>query len=197
MHSAKYMLSKARIAGHPIHPMVVVFPIALFTVTVAGLLAFIGTKDSFYYRAALIACTGGVAMALLGAIPGAIDLFSLPKGSPARATGIKHASVALLTVGIFAVTAALLYRNWSSREFVDGMWNLDATVPLAIAVAGMVTLVIVGFLGFSLVQTHHVGIKPALVRSGIATDLALATDDDFPGITAPRSYSQTEQMARH
>ena len=199
MHFAICMYSKARIAGHPIHPMVVAFPIALFTATVAALLAFIGTQDSFYYRAALLACAGGVTMALIGAIPGAIDLFSLPKGSRARATGIKHASFALLTVGLFAVTAALLYRNWTSREMVDGVYNLDATIPLAIAVVGMVTLVIVGVLGWTLVQTHHVGIKPALVRGAMPSrepDLALP-DDDFPGITAPHAYSQTEQMARH
>ena len=158
------MKSKASIGGHPIHPMVVVFPIALFTATVGALLAFIGTQDTFWYRAAMTAGAAGVSMGLLAAIPGAIDLFSLPKGSPARTTGLKHASMAVLTVGIFAVSTGLMYRNWMAATNVDGMWQLDATVPLAIGVAGMVTLVIVGVLGFAMVQTHHVGIKPTVIR---------------------------------
>ena len=193
MQIAESMYSRARVAGHPIHPMIVVFPIALFTVTVASLLAFVGTADAFYYRAALVACAGGVAMALIGALPGAIDLFSLPKGSRARSTGLKHASFALLTIGIFATAAALLYRNWVGGE-------LEATIPLAVAVAGMVTLVIVGILGWTLVQTHHVGIKPEVqaARSVRAPELELGDgedDDDFPGISAPHLY--TEHVARH
>lgn len=161
------MYSKARIAGHPIHPMVVAFPIALFSAAVGSLLAFIGTHDTFWYRAAMTAGAAGVTMALLAAIPGAIDLFALPKGSRARATGMKHASFALLTVGIFAAATALMVRNWTTKTMVDGIWELDATVPLAIGVVGMVTLVIVGSLGWTLVQTHHVGIKPAMIRANV------------------------------
>lgn len=189
------MYSRARVAGHPIHPMIVVFPIALFTSTVAALLAFVGTRDPFYYRAALVACSAGVTMALVGALPGAVDLFSLPKGSRARTTGFKHASFALLTVGIFAVTAALLYRDWV------GGGELDAAVPLAVGVAGLVTLVIVGILGWTLVQTHHVGIKPAVQTASIARTPELVVgdgeddDDDLPGISAPHIY--TEHVARH
>ena len=65
--------------------MVVAFPIALFTATVgAPLLAFIGTRDTpRLFGAAMMAGTAGVTMALLAAIPGAIDLFALPKGSRA------------------------------------------------------------------------------------------------------------------
>ena len=159
------MYSRARIAGHPIHPMVVGFPIALFTATLACLLVYIGTHDTFYYRAAMVASLSGVTMAALAAIPGAIDLLSLPTGSRARRVGIKHGSYAIATVGMFAIAAAVLYRNWAFKTMIDGEWQLDATVPLAITTVGMVTLVIVGSLGWTLVQTHQVGIKSAPVRS--------------------------------
>jgi uncharacterized membrane protein len=145
--------------------MVVGFPIALFTATVASLLAFIGTHDTFYYRAAMVASLSGVTMAVLAAIPGAIDLLALPKGSAARTTGIKHGSMALATVTIFAIAAAVLYRNWAFKTMLDGEWQLDATVPLAIATVGMVMLVIAGALGWALVQTHHVGINRAPARN--------------------------------
>ena len=49
------MYSKARIAGHAIHPMLVGFPLALFTATIGLELAYIGTQDIFYFRAAMVA----------------------------------------------------------------------------------------------------------------------------------------------
>ena len=62
-------------------------------------------------------------------------------------------------------TALLLYETWTHRTMVDGEYLFDATVPLAISVVAWVAMVIAGSLGWTLVQTHHVGIKPALVRA--------------------------------
>lgn len=161
------MYSKARIAGHPIHPMLVAFPIAFYTATVAMLLAYIGTREAFWYRVGMVANIAGIATALLAVIPGAIDLLALPKGSRARATGLKHAGWNLLATGLFAVTAVLLYVGWRQRMMVDGEYVFDATIPLAMGVVAWVSMVIAGSLGWTLVQTHHVGIKPALVRPDV------------------------------
>lgn len=155
------MYSKARIAGHPAHSMVVVFPIALFASTVALLLAHVGTQDPFYYRGAMVANVAGVITSLIATIPGAIDLFALPRPSRARELATRHALAALLVTAVFALSAALLYRGWTGRVMVDGRWQLDATVPLAITVLGLVLLVSAAMAGWALVQTHHLGIKPA------------------------------------
>lgn len=188
--------SKASIAGHPIHPMVVAFPIALYTATVVALLAYIGTTDSFYYRGAMVASISGVTMALLAALPGVIDLMALPRGSRARSTGIKHGSLAVLTTGIFAACAAVLYRNWGGRVIVDGQLQLDATLPLAIGVVGLVALVIVGALGWALVQTHHIGIKPSRLQK-IAPPHAPGSYDAFPASAQRPSPYSTQNFARH
>ena len=158
------MYSKARIAGHPIHPMLVAFPIAFYTATVATLLAYVGTHESFWYRVAMVSNIAGIITAAAAVVPGAIDLFSLPAHSRARETGLKHAGFNLLATVLFAVTALLLYRAWNHRVMVDGEYVFDATVPLAMGVVAWVSMVIAGSLGWTLVQTHHVGIKPALVR---------------------------------
>jgi uncharacterized membrane protein len=158
------MYSKARIGSHPIHPMLVALPIGLFTATAAALLAYMGTSDLFYYRAAMVANVAGVVAALAAAVPGAIDLLSLPKSSQARSTGFKHAGFALGAVGLFAVSALVLWRGWHDRTMVYGAYELDATIPLAICIAGMLTLTVVGTLGWTLVQTHHVGVKPTFIR---------------------------------
>lgn len=158
------MYSKARIAGHPIHPMLVVFPIALFTSTIALQLAYLGTRDPFYFRAAMVANIGGVLMALAAVIPGAIDLYALPRPSQARTTGIRHALLNLLTTLLFGVSAVLLYQGWTGREVIGGAYALDPTLPLALGVVGLISMIIAGALGWSLVQTHHVGVEPVVAR---------------------------------
>jgi uncharacterized membrane protein len=159
------MYSKARVAGHPIHPMIVGFPIAFYTATVATLLAYVGTHEAFWYRVAMIANLAGIATALVAVVPGAIDLFALPARSRARATGLKHAGFNLIATGLFVVTALLLYRSWTHRMMVNGEYLFEATIPLAMSVVAWVSMVIAGSLGWTLVQTHHVGVKPAFIRA--------------------------------
>ncbi len=159
------MLSKARIAGHPIHPMLVGFPIALFTATIALELAHIGTGDAFYYRGAMIANIAGVVMGLLAAIPGAIDRFALPDRSRAKDLANQHALFNLLAIAVYGVSAVMLYVGWTDRIMIDGRYALNATMPLAFDLVGFVSLICAGMLGWSLVQTHHIGIKPASTRA--------------------------------
>lgn len=155
------MYSKARIAGHAIHPVIVPFPIAFYTSTVATLLAYVGTQEAFWYRVAMVANIAGIITAAIAVIPGAIDLWSLPNPSRARSVGLKHAAFQGLATGLFIVTALLLYRGWSHRMMVDGEYVFEATIPLAMSVVAWVSMVIAGSLGWTLVQVHHVGIKPA------------------------------------
>jgi len=159
------MYSKARVGGHPIHPMIVAFPIAFYTATVATLLAYVGTLEAFWYRVAMVANVAGIITAAIAVIPGAIDLLALPKGSRARAAGLQHAGFNLVATGLFAVAALLIHRGWTHRMMVDGEYRFDATIPLAMSVVAWVSMVIAGSLGWTLVQTHHVGIKPAYIRA--------------------------------
>jgi uncharacterized membrane protein len=186
------MYSKARIAGHPIHPMLVAFPIAFYTATVAMLLAYVGTHEVFWFRVAMVASIAGIVTALIAVIPGAIDLFALPRNSRARATGLKHAGFNLLSTGLFAITALLLYSAWTGRVMVDGEYVFDATIPLAMGVVAWVSMVIAGSLGWTLVQTHHVGVKPALVRADRPSrEPELDDADDYlrvPGMTTANSH---------
>ena len=186
------MYSKARIAGHPIHPMLVAFPIAFYTATVATLLAYVGTHEVFWFRVAMVANIAGIVTALIAVIPGAIDLFALPRNSRARATGLKHAGFNLLSTGLFAVTALLLYRAWTHRVMVDGEYVFDATIPLAMGVVAWVSMIIAGSLGWTLVQTHHVGIKPALTRADRPSrEPELDDVDDYvpaPGMATPNTH---------
>ena len=159
------MYSKARIAGHSLHPMLVSFPIALFTATIGLELAYLGTHDAFFYRAAMIANIAGVVMGLMAAIPGAIDRYFLPKPSRAKELANQHALFNLFAIALYGVSGALLYAGWNERTMIDGVYSFNPTIPLALDMIGFVSMVTAGMLGWSLVQTHHVGIKPAHVRA--------------------------------
>jgi uncharacterized membrane protein len=194
---AECMYSKARIAGHAIHPMLVGFPIALLTATIGLELAYIDAHDIFYFRAAMVANIAGLIGAVVAVIPGAIDLFALPAKSRARGVAKQHALFNVLTVALFAVSAVLLYRDWSGRTMVEGAYDLDATIPLAVSTIGFVSMIIAGMLGWTLVQTHHVGIKPAQVRANVPSrepelDEVLA---DLGRLPAPRIYSARRHAA--
>lgn len=175
------MRTKARIAGHPIHPMLVAFPIALYVTTVVALFVFSGTRNVFWYTAAFYANVAAITMAALAAIPGLIDLIGLPRRTQARATGIRHAAFNVLSLVLFAISAALLYKGGSIN---------DVTAPIVLGVLGLVSTVTAGWLGWTLVQTHHVGIQETL---GSDTDVRSPRDD----VAMPASYREDLRQPLH
>jgi uncharacterized membrane protein len=181
------MYTKARIAGHPIHPMLVAFPIALYVATVAALLVHVGTHDPFWYRVALYSNIGGVVMALVAVVPGFIDLVTaVPKRTRARVTGIRHAAFNVLALVLFAISAYMLYRNAGSNLTPEaGTYGLDTTAPLLLSVLGVLSTLVAGWLGWAMVQTHHVGIKPTRFdRVGVAPE-DLDDLDEIPDMPEP------------
>ena len=182
------MYTKARIAGHPIHPMLIAFPVALYVATVVALFVHVGTHDPFWYRAALYANIGGVVMALVAAVPGFIDLVTaVPKRTRARVTGIRHAAFNVLSLVLFAISAYMLYRNAGSTldPVSESQYELDATAPLVLSVLGVLSTLVAGWLGWTMVQTHHVGIKPTRFdRVGVAPE-DLDDLDEIPDMPEP------------
>lgn len=166
------MYTKASIAKHPIHPMLVAVPVTLYIATVAALFVHLGTNDVFWYRAALYCNIGGVVFAAVAAIPGLIDLLGLPAQSRARTTGIRHAAFNVLALTLFAISAVLLYRNAGHNVVpATGYYALDVTAPLVLTITGVASTAVAGALGWTLVQTHHVGIKPTRFdRVGVAPE---------------------------
>lgn len=180
------MYTKARIAGHPIHPMLVSFPVALYTATVVTLLVHVATGDPFWFRAAMWANIGGVVMAAVAALPGFIDLVSLPRHSRAQNTGIRHALFNVLALGLFVISAVILYRlSVSSAAIMGG--RVGVAAPLVLSILGLLSTLAAGWLGWTMVQTHHVGIKePRFVRAGSAGE---EHEGYEPGM--PATYQET------
>jgi uncharacterized membrane protein len=121
---------------------------------VVALLCHVATNDMFWYRAALYANLGGVVMAAIAALPGLIDLLGLPAYSTARETGLRHAAFNVLALLLFATSGALIYANYR-----NGLVLANAE-PLVLSLCGLGSTAVAGWLGWTLVQTHHVGVKP-------------------------------------
>ncbi len=84
-----YMASPAGVARHPIHPMLIVFPIALWIFAfVCDLIFRFGSGAAIWNDVAYISIAGGIMGALIAAIPGFIDFLSL-FGRP-RSTAVVH-----------------------------------------------------------------------------------------------------------
>ena len=149
--------SKASIAGHPIHAMLVGFPIAFYTGGVVSVLAYAGTLDTFWYRAAMVLLFAGVVGAGVAAVFGAIDLFAgIPRDTPAKRTGYIHAGLNVASLVLFLGAALSLWQGWRSHYYADDL--LPYGLPLVLGIVGVCTTVAAGFYGWKLVQTHHVGV---------------------------------------
>ncbi len=111
------MKTKAGIAGHPLHPMLVVFPIGLWVFSFAADLIYTGTHNTAWVAVAYYAIAGGIIGALAAAVPGAIDLFSITRGQTRR-TGTWHMLINLTVLVLFAIN---LWLRSYTREVTSGL----------------------------------------------------------------------------
>lgn len=149
------MYSRAKILGHPIHPMLVGFPIAFYTATFVALIIYGAAGGAFWFRAALWANLAGVVMAIVAAVPGFIDwALGVPAKTRAKTVGRIHLGANLGALALFIINLIVQFGRWQAGE--------PAATALGIVLTGfgLALTVAAGALGWTLVQTHHVGIQP-------------------------------------
>ena len=109
------MQSAAHFKNHPIHPMLIPFPIAfLIGGTVADFVGTIGHRAGWSIGASYL-LIAGVVTALLAAVPGAVDYFrSVPPKSSGRKARLSTRLVMVSVVVIFII--AIAPKGWPPRE---------------------------------------------------------------------------------
>jgi uncharacterized membrane protein len=143
------MSSRASIAGHPIHPMLVPLPIGLFVFSfVADLIARYGAADP-WTSVAFYTMAGGVVGALLAAPFGLIDLLSLSRNTRARRIGMAHMAINLAIVVLYLFNLAL---RWQGAP-VEG-------APFLLSLVAILSLLVSGWLGGHMVYVHGVAVGP-------------------------------------
>ncbi len=140
------MRTPASIAGHPIHPMLVPIPIGLWLFSlVCDLIHAGGSTNPAWTTVALYTMGGGIVGALLAAVPGLVDLLSLPAGP--KKTAVAHMAINLTVVALYAVN---LWLRLPAPENPGGL------VWLSVLAIGL--LVISGWLGGKMVYVLGVAV---------------------------------------
>lgn len=146
------MYSKVKILGHSVHPMLVAFPVAFYTATLVTFIVYALSADPFWFRFATVCNWAGVATAGLAAVPGLIDWAAgIPKGTRAKSQGLRHMILNVLALAAFTISAIVATNRWPAELPAAG-WNI------ALAAIGLGLTLPAGFIGWGLVQKHHVGV---------------------------------------
>src|SRR5436309_11394546 len=102
------MRARAQIKSHPIHPMLVAFPIGLWVGSFVFDVISISRGNPSFATAGFCAVIGGCIGAALASIPGVIDLFTVvPPRSSAKQRGYIHGILNVTALGVFIAVAAL------------------------------------------------------------------------------------------
>lgn len=144
------MESKARFAGHPIHQMLIPFPLGLLGMAVAfDIIHLLGGSDSLGH-AAWYMIAAGILTGLLAAVFGGIDWLGLPAGTRAKRIATMHGLGNVVIVVLFAIA-------WLLRRDVPS----DASgLPIVLEVVGLLGALVTGWLGGELVDRLGVGVDP-------------------------------------
>lgn len=140
--------STAQIAGHPIHPMLVPFPIVCFVGTLITDVAYYATANMIWADFSAWLVTVGVIMGVLAAIAGLIDFFG-NRLIRAQRPAWPHVlgNILVLVLATFNV-------------FVHGRDAWTSVVPTGLILSAIVVLIlpVTGWLGWSMVYRHGVGV---------------------------------------
>ncbi len=140
------MSSPASVVKHPIHPMLVVFPIGLWVFALVSEIIFRAGGAPLWQDIAFRTMAGGIIGALLAAVPGFIDYLSL-SGRPRRIASY-HMALNLSLVVLFAIN--LLLRTAGNAYIL-------------LTIIGVLGLAVAGWLGGELVYVHGVAVEPRAV----------------------------------
>jgi uncharacterized membrane protein len=138
------MRTPANIAKHPIHPMLVAIPIGLWIFSLAcDLIRVMGATSPNWQVAAYYTLVGGILGALVAAVPGFIDMLSLPRGL--KRIALIHMAINLTVVAMYIVNGYLRKHG-----------ALDIAVWLSVISVGL--LAVSGWLGGKMVYVHGVAV---------------------------------------
>ena len=118
------MESRLKLLGHPIHPMLVMFPLGLFVTAVIFDFADIIGGPAMLGEVAYWNIVAGLIGGVLAAAAGLVDYVAIPAGTRAKRVGTAHALINLAVMVLFAVS--WLVRMGAERHAAGGgMFTLE------------------------------------------------------------------------
>lgn len=145
------MQSKVRVARHPMHPILVMLPTAMFPLLVLlDVLRYVFPADLAFWTIGFWVALVGALTTLAAAIPGIVDLAAIPNESRAHRTALFHFVNGLVVLVLFLGSFAVRWPAGSGDERLA--W------ATAIDVLGLLAITLQGWLGGELVYKHHIGV---------------------------------------
>lgn len=161
------IMSRAALGGHPLHPMLIHFPVAALIGLVAVDAAWIWTHDPFWARAGLwlagIGAAGGWAASALGLI----DIVFVARIRE-KITAWCHAVIAVMMLSLATL-------NWTLRFLPDAEASGAWVFYLSVLTAGLIALA--AYLGGRLVYEHAVGVDIDIGHGASAKDAGPAASE--------------------
>jgi len=149
------METRATVAEHPVHPMLIPFPIALWIFSLASdLISLFGFGGPVWKDIALYTMVGGIVGGLAAAIPGYVDYRSLSDPVIVRVAQM-HMLINVGLIVLFTVNAGLRIMN-----------GTEALMPVFLSVLGVAGLGVSGWLGGELVYVQGVAVQPERESTG-------------------------------
>lgn len=143
------MESKAKLFGHAIHPILIVFPLGLLGTAAIFDAIYLITANPNLPIASFWMLVAGIIGGLLSALFGFIDWINIPNGTRAKSTGLIHSVLMEITLLLFAVG---LYLRWSTPD-------TPSTVATICSFAGLAFALVGGWFGGELVERLGVGVS--------------------------------------
>jgi uncharacterized membrane protein len=139
--------------GQPLHPIVVHFPTALYLLGVLFTLGYLWQATPEYERFAYWSFVLAWISVVVAALVGLIDLGSLALNDPRRGTVNNHITAGVV---LLIINGLLVYQRfrWPDVLATSRRWGY-----LALMAAGVIALVVTGWLGGELVYRLRVGVK--------------------------------------
>jgi uncharacterized membrane protein len=141
--------STAKIAGHPLHPMIIPFPIAFFVSTLVTDLIYLNTGRDGFAEASMWLLGAGLGSALLAAVLGFIDFMGDGRVRRLRQAWL-HMVGNLIAVALQGV-------NFYLRAAGDYQ---EAVAPSGVTLSAVVVVLLLfnGWMGWEMVYRGHVGV---------------------------------------
>jgi uncharacterized membrane protein len=126
-------MPKSTLAGHPLHPMLIVAPAALIPFGFLLDAMYRSTGKSSYSNAAYYSLMGGMVGGLAAGVAGAMDYLTIEPATDVKQTANVHAA---LNGGVLALTAINLLSRKNKLNHKGGSLALSALSTLGVLVSG-------------------------------------------------------------
>ena len=142
------MESRAKLFGHPIHPMLIPFPLGLLATSLVFDIIHRLTGNESWAEVAYWMIVAGIIGGLAAAPFGWIDWFAIPADTRAKPIGLYHGVGNIVVLVLFAV-------SWFLRREAPDEPGILAFI---LSLVGVALAVVTGWLGGELVDRLGVGV---------------------------------------